>query len=93
MCRGRAVTAGVDLQFANAGEQIYACVDERIMRQIVLNLLTNAVKFTHEGGRVTLSVEADTVRGIFIRVQDSGIGIAPEDIARVVRPFEQVETT
>ena len=92
MCRGRAVTGGVDLQFANAGEQIYACVDERIMRQIVLNLLTNAVKFTREGGRVTLSVEADTVRGIFIRVQDSGIGIAPEDIARVVRPFEQVET-
>ena len=62
------------------------------MRQIVLNLLTNAIKFTPEGGRCPLSVAADPQRGIFIRVADTGIGIAPEDIARVIRPFEQVET-
>ncbi|HXC54211.1 MAG TPA: ATP-binding protein [Rhizomicrobium sp.] len=91
MCRGRAATGGVDLVFTNAAESVYGCVDERILRQIVLNLLTNAVKFTREGGRVELSLTVEPEHGIFIRVKDSGIGIAPEDISRVVRPFEQVE--
>jgi len=92
MCRGRAVTAGVNLNFANATESIYAHVDERLIRQIVLNLLTNAIKFTNEGGKVTLSIAAETGQDIVIQVQDTGIGIAQEDIARVIRPFEQVET-
>ena len=92
MCRGRAVTAGVNLNFANASESIYAHVDERLIRQIVLNLLTNAIKFTNEGGKVTLSIVAEAGHDILIEVQDTGIGIAPQDIARVIRPFEQVET-
>jgi signal transduction histidine kinase len=92
MCRGRAVTAGVNLNFANASESIYAHVDERLIRQIVLNLLTNAIKFTNEGGKVTLSIVAEHGHDIVIQVQDTGIGIAQEDIARVIRPFEQVET-
>jgi signal transduction histidine kinase len=92
MCRGRAVTAGVNLNFANASESIYGHVDERLIRQIVLNLLTNAIKFTNEGGKVTLSIAADPEHGILIEVQDTGIGIAQQDIARVIRPFEQVET-
>jgi len=92
MCRGRAVTAGVNLNFANASESIYAHVDERLIRQIVLNLLTNAIKFTNEGGKVTLSVVAEPGHAIVIQVQDTGIGIAQDDIVRVIRPFEQVET-
>ena len=92
MCRGRAVTAGVNLNFVNASESIYAHVDERLIRQIVLNLLTNAIKFTNEGGKVTLSVVAEPGQAIVIQVQDTGIGIAQEDIVRVIRPFEQVET-
>ncbi|HEY1608405.1 MAG TPA: ATP-binding protein, partial [Paraburkholderia sp.] len=58
---------------------------------IVLNLLTNAVKFTQAGGRVVLSIAVEPAVGILIRVADTGIGIAPGDIARVIRPFEQVE--
>ncbi|MEI9994406.1 MAG: ATP-binding protein [Rhizomicrobium sp.] len=91
MCRGRAAAGGVELSFTGGGEQLYASVDERVVRQIVLNLLTNAIKFTREGGRVTLGVAAEPGSGIYIRVTDTGIGIAPDDIARVIRPFEQVE--
>ena len=91
MCRGRAAAGGVELSFLNGDDEIYACVDERIIRQIVLNLLTNAIKFTREGGHVTLSVTVEPERGIMIRVADTGIGISPADIARVIRPFEQVE--
>jgi signal transduction histidine kinase len=91
MCRGRATSANVDLSFPDSGHPFYAYVDERLIRQIVLNLLTNAIKFTHEGGRVTLTLTGDK-DGIDIRVSDTGIGIAPEDIERIIRPFEQVET-
>ncbi len=91
MCRGRAAAGGIDLIFADPGEPVHACVDERIVRQIALNLLTNAIKFTHPGGHVTLSLAASAQDGIVLRVADTGIGIAPGDIARVIRPFEQVE--
>jgi len=91
MCRGRAAAGGVELDFADGIEPIYASVDERVLRQIVLNLLTNAIKFTREGGRVGLAVDAQPDKGIVIRVSDTGIGISPGDIARVIRPFEQVE--
>ena len=91
MCRGRAMAGGVELDFADTDSEVYACVDERVLRQIVLNLLTNAIKFTREGGRVSLTVSVEPEHGIVIRVIDTGIGISPGDIARVIRPFEQVE--
>jgi two-component system, cell cycle sensor histidine kinase PleC len=87
MCRGRAAASGVDLEFPGAGEMLYACVDERLLRQIVLNLLTNAIKFTREGGSVTLTLDADPQTGIFIRVIDTGIGIAPDQIANLFEKF------
>jgi signal transduction histidine kinase len=90
MCRGRAAAAGVEL-IAAGDHSLYAVVDERLIRQIVLNLLTNAIKFTRDGGNVTLTLSGSE-EGIQIRVTDTGIGIAPEDIERIIRPFEQVET-
>src|SRR5262249_22068661 len=69
-------------------------VDGRRLRQIVLNLLGNAIKFT-ERGSVTLGGEAtllaDDQVELCISVQDTGIGIAPRDLARIFGPFEQAE--
>ena len=63
--------------------------DERKVKQILLNLLANAVKFTPEGGRVGLTAAAaDGV--ITIAVSDTGIGIAPEDQAAIFEEFRQV---
>ncbi len=93
MCRGRAATAGVTLNIQTVDDSIFAVADERLLRQIVLNLLTNAIKFTASGGLITVRITADPADGIFIEVQDTGIGIAPDDIARVLKPFEQVETS
>ena len=66
--------------------------DERRLKQILLNLLSNAVKFTLPGGRV--QVEASVLPGgeLALAVADTGIGIAPEDIPRVLAPFGQVES-
>jgi PAS domain S-box-containing protein len=69
----------------------FAC-DARRVRQILVNLLGNAIKFTGEGGRVELLVEdaldEDAIR---FTVEDSGIGIAPHDLARLFQPFVQVD--
>ncbi len=66
-------------------------VDGRKFRQILVNLLSNAFKFTPAGGRVTLAAEF-TPAGLSLSVRDTGIGIAPEDIEHVLAPFGQVES-
>ena len=64
--------------------------DRRATKRIVLNLLSNAVKFTHRGGDVTLTTTFDD-DFVTISVADTGIGISQNDLARLGRPFEQVE--
>ncbi len=65
--------------------------DRRALKQIALNLLSNAVKFTPYGGRVTVRGRASE-RCITLAILDSGIGIAKDALARLGRPFEQVES-
>jgi signal transduction histidine kinase/DNA-binding NarL/FixJ family response regulator len=94
MMRERAGAKTLEL-LLNASPVVPAFVrsDAARLRQILINLLGNAVKFTHQG-TVTLSVDArplDTERVLLIlEVQDTGIGIVPEDQARIFAPFVQV---
>jgi CheY-like chemotaxis protein/nitrogen-specific signal transduction histidine kinase len=67
--------------------------DERRLKQILVNLLSNAVKFTAEGGEVALEVAGDRAgRQVCFTVRDSGIGICPEDLARLFQPFVQLDS-
>jgi signal transduction histidine kinase len=93
MCGGRAETGRVELIFFGGQTEIRAVADERLLLQILANLVTNAIKFTPEGGTVRLYVSASPQKGIVFKVTDTGIGIAAENIERVLRPFEQVETS
>ena len=63
--------------------------DERKIKQILLNLLSNAVKFTPEGGRIGINARQSN-GAVEISVSDTGIGIAPEDQARIFEEFRQV---
>ncbi len=65
--------------------------DPRAVKQILLNLTTNAIKFTPEGGMVRIAVEAKSA-GLIIHVSDTGIGISAENIARIAQPFEQIDS-
>jgi two-component system, cell cycle sensor histidine kinase PleC len=76
---------------ARLGRGIRLTADHRLLKQIVLNLLSNAVKFTPEGGRVTIRARA-TSGWVSISIADTGIGIPEEALARLGRPFEQVES-
>ena len=64
--------------------------DERVCRQILINLMSNAVKFTPEGGKVIIKA-TKTEGAVAISIQDTGIGIPSRDIEKLGRPFEQVE--
>jgi len=66
--------------------------DAAKLRQILINLLSNALKFTAPGGTVTLTVTADSASGLLLRLEDTGIGIAPDKLAVVLTPFGQVES-
>ncbi len=65
--------------------------DERKLKQILVNLLTNAIKFTPAGGRVTLKAWCRPESGFVFQVADSGIGIAPNDIPKALAQFGQVD--
>jgi len=65
--------------------------DRRALKQIALNLLSNAVKFTPERGRITVSGR-QTGDFAVLSIMDTGIGIAPDALAKLGRPFEQVES-
>ena len=66
--------------------------DRRRMRQIILNILANAVKFTPEGGSVHVSGR-DSAEEVAIVIRDTGVGIAAEDIPRVFERFGQVDNS
>jgi len=67
--------------------------DERKTKQVLLNLVTNAAKFTPPGGHIEIVGEYDDETGLALTVVDTGIGIAPDDIGRVLEPFVQVDSS
>ena len=66
--------------------------DPRVIKQIVLNMLSNAVKFTPADGLVTLRISQDQASQIVIEVKDTGIGIAKEDLEKIMKPFGQIRS-
>ena len=67
-------------------------VDETKLKQALLNVLSNAVKFTPEGGSVALSATRGGDGAFVVEVRDTGCGIDADDIPRVLRPFERVDS-
>jgi two-component system, cell cycle sensor histidine kinase DivJ len=88
--RQPAERAGVRLKIAIAPRAHTIFADKRAIKQVLVNLLSNGVKFTPRGGEVRLTAGLDS-KGIEIVVADSGVGISAKDLARLGQPFEQVE--
>jgi len=87
---GRADIAGVKLT-NNVGVLTPAYADKRAIKQVLLNLLSNSVKFTEPGGTIDIEAEAqnDMIR---VSVRDTGIGIPADHLSKLGKPFEQVES-
>jgi two-component system cell cycle sensor histidine kinase PleC len=89
--RERAEGRGVFMSMAVDARLFEGFVDRQALRQILLNLISNAVKFTPPGGRIEVGAEPLQDGAFGIWVSDTGIGIAPEHIPTVLAPFGQVE--
>ena len=79
LVRQRATKAGVELELDIPGDLPLLYADERKVKQVLVNLLTNAVKFTDSAGKVTLRMCCRADSGFVFRVVDTGMGIAPEE--------------
>lgn len=83
----------IKLEYDNQQPDLYIYADARRLKQMLVNLLNNAIKFTPPGGSVELSVAVDAAASaVRLSVQDTGIGIKPEDQARLFQPFTQIDS-
>ncbi len=87
-CRSSGLTMTTDI----AEDMPLINADPRRFQQILLNILSNAIKYTPSGGTVTFSLRWDTDRGATITLCDTGIGIAPKKIAAAFEPFSRIES-
>ena len=90
MHQDAAAASGVELALDVPPDLPLLDADERAVRQMVLNLVTNAVKFTPAGGRVSLSAGVEADGRMTLCVADTGIGMSRKDIPRALEPFTQL---
>ncbi|MGH7909242.1 MAG: sensor histidine kinase [Thermodesulfobacteriota bacterium] len=89
--RGRAQMDGIHVKSSIEPGLPGVRGDSVKLRQVLLNLLSNALKFTPANGRVTISAARSIRGGLAIEVEDNGVGMSPEDLRRVVVPFARLE--
>jgi cell cycle sensor histidine kinase DivJ len=92
LMQAAAEKAGIDLIFEYPAGEEEVVADRRACKQMLLNLVSNAVKFTERGGRVTTRL-AFEAKHVVISVTDTGIGIAEEDLPRLATPFVQAQSS
>jgi len=66
--------------------------EELVLKQVLINLLTNAIKYTPSGGQVIVTAKIDSSGRMVIEVTDTGVGMSEEELKRALQPFGQVET-
>jgi signal transduction histidine kinase len=93
LVRERARAGGVRIVDSLLSRIVRVHADERKLKQVLLNLLSNGVKFTPSGGAVTLSWTLDDAKGVVVEIADTGIGIPAHQIAKVLEPFGQAENS
>ena len=91
MIESRALDGKIKLNNQIKGKEPIIIADRRAVMQILLNILSNAVKFTKEQGEINISIE-EFENHISIKITDNGIGIPANKLSAVLRPFEQVST-
>jgi signal transduction histidine kinase len=91
ICRNLGEKFGVRIESRLPPEDMHLLAVERMIRQILINLVGNAIKFTPAGGYVTIDGDFLPGGGYALTVRDSGIGMTPEEIHKALTPFGQVE--
>jgi PAS domain S-box-containing protein len=84
----QAGTLGVTLKTALPRDLPVLSADGRLIKQMLINLISNALRYTHRGGWVELTADRNQKGGITLAVADTGVGIAPEDVSRILQPLQ-----
>jgi PAS domain S-box-containing protein len=90
LVQGKANASGLTLSIESSPSVPMVRGDERLLKQTLLNLLSNAIKFTPGGGSIQISTTV-TAKGLEVAVTDSGIGMSEAELAKVAKPFVQLE--
>ncbi len=90
LCILQAKANGLELKVAECQHEIFATADAERFQQILLNLVTNAIKFTPKDGSIIVTADDDS-GFVRVRVKDTGVGVRPLDVERVFEPFVQVD--
>ncbi len=93
LLQNRAAESGVMVRVDSRPPAPQVRGDRRALRQVALNLIANAIKFTPAGGTVTLALLVDPERATVFSVADTGIGISEEALARIFQPFQQADSS
>jgi two-component system cell cycle sensor histidine kinase PleC len=88
---GKAAREGINLTCNNCDEDVHLRAGGRMLKQVVLNLGSNAIKFTGKGGKLELKALRDNDGGVVMEVRDSGIGMSREETSRALEPFTQID--
>ena len=86
----QALEAGLLILVHLADQAVIVRADPRAMRQILLNLASNSIKFTDPGGQIDIHVGRTSAGMGFVRIDDTGVGIPVSEQERILRPFEQI---
>ena len=86
-----AVARGIDVRIDVDARVAVVWTDDSRLKQVLANFLSNAIKFSHDGGRVTLRATAEGADAFRVEVTDTGIGIRREDVDRLFTKFEQLD--
>ncbi|MEO5951919.1 MAG: ATP-binding protein [Chloroflexia bacterium] len=90
LVRPQATTHSVKLEVETSQRDIYLKADRQRMKQVLLNLMSNAIKYNVENGSVVLKANVSATNRVRIETADTGIGIAPELISKLYMPFERL---
>lgn len=86
----RAGSVGLVVSTRIAPDLPFVRADERQIKQVIINLISNAIKFTDPGGKIIISAAISDTGGLEVRIEDNGVGISAENLERVQQPFIQV---
>lgn len=90
LVEGQATARGIRLSLARLDDACIVTVDRTRLKQVFINILSNAIKYNREGGTVQVHCEAVAPGRICVRIEDSGSGLCPEQLDHIFQPFERL---